>query len=178
MTYEEIKDFTSNLIKEDLNITFDLPKDVNYFNHDTSFRLFFIFKAIDYFIDLEVDKSINHTSLMVFGPVDFGPFHITKKNIKSSIKHIKEKINTQFSIEYFEDERRLGKVIIDSEKDFSENEINQWLTKYFIHGNHNHLANDLHPKGYTRINKIVTQFTYMGPVKIYYKNGLRFSLQE
>ncbi len=178
MTYDEVKVLTTNLINEELNITYNMPKETNYFHHDTWFRLFFVFAEIDYMIDIEIDKSINHSGIMVFGPQDYGPFDLHPKYIKKAIKFIKKKIQNEFRISYFEDSVQLGLRIIDSVNDFSEQEINQWLNKQFVNGSFLDLSNDLHPKGYTRINKITTQFTYQGPIKTYIKKGLRFILQE
>lgn len=178
MTYNELKVFTINLIKEELNIAFEMPVITNYYHDDTWFRLFFSFTEIDYIIDIEVDKNINCSNLMVFGPLDYGPFNLHPKNIKKAIKFIKQKIQTEFRIIYFEDSVQLGRMIIDSSTDFSEQDINLWLNKHFVNGSFENISNDLHPKGYTRINKITTQFTFQGPIRTYVKKGLRFILQE
>lgn len=178
MTYNDLKAFTTQLIHDELHISFEMPSMTNYVISENSFRLFFWLNEVDYIIDIEKDQTINVSHLMVFGPKDYGPFDLNLKNIKKVIKYIKQKMKTQFKVDYYEDSIRLGQMIIDSKHDLSELEINQWLNKQFVDGSFSWLANDLHPKGYTRINHITTQFTYKGLKRTYVKKGLRFILKR
>ncbi|MDX9691387.1 MAG: hypothetical protein RBT45_02965 [Acholeplasmataceae bacterium] len=167
MEYNIIKSYVQKLIEDDLQTSYSLPAITNHYHNEDSFRLFFNVEDTSFSIDIEIDSEIDVKTLMIYGPMDLGPFDISKKNILKAIKFIKKYINSQYSIEYFDEHERLGEIIFRSKRDLSEKELNIWLKNRFEEGYFSNIADKKHPKGYTRIKKICTQYTFKGPKRLF-----------
>lgn len=167
MTYLEIKTYTDQLIQEHLKAPYSMPNITNHYHSEDDYRLNYNIEDTSFMLDICVDDHINEKSVMVWGAFDFGPFDISKQNILKAIQYIHDCIKRQFVVEYYSVNRLLHTSIILLDHDLDEKALNDWFVKDVSETDYSYYKTNKHPKGYTRIKKLVTQYGYNGEKRVF-----------